>query len=225
MTDLSDLTGTLDDNARQYLDLLLKGERREASRMILDLVEQGADVRDIYLEVFQPAQYEIGRLWEENLLTVAQEHFVTAATQLIMSQLYPHIFAADRVGRTMVATGVTEDLHEIGVRMVCDFFEMEGWDTYYLGANSPIDSVVSTVRDRKADLIAISVTLGVHLNRVKDMITALRATPDTKDVKIMVGGLPFIFDEKLWGEVGADGFAANAAKAVQTGSELVAANA
>ena len=152
---------------------------------------------------------------------MAQEHFVTAATQLIMSQLYPHIFASDRVGRTMVATGVTDDLHEIGVRMVCDFFEMEGWDTYYLGANMPAEAVVAAASERDADLVAISVTLGVHLDRVRETVRAVREDPATSATKIMVGGLPFILDEKLWQDVGADGYAIDAAGAVKTGQKLV----
>ena len=43
----------------------------------------------------------------------------------------------------MVATCIGGELHEIGIRMVADFFEMEGWDTYYLGANTPADAVVA----------------------------------------------------------------------------------
>ena len=69
-----------------------------------------------------------------NLLSVAQEHYCTAATQLVMSQLYPRIFSTERRGRTLVAARVADDLHEIGLRMVADFFEMEGWDTFYVGA-------------------------------------------------------------------------------------------
>ena len=80
------------------------------------------------------------RYWQMNRLTVAQEHYCTAATQMIMSQLYPYIFEGERNGRVLVATCVAENLHEIGVRMVTDFFEMDGWDTFYLGANVPTAS-------------------------------------------------------------------------------------
>ncbi|EDN69787.1 cobalamin B12-binding [Beggiatoa sp. PS] len=79
--------------AQQYLDTLLRGERHIASRLILDAVNKDKiSVKDIYLHVFQSSQYEIGRLWQMNKISVAQEHYCTAATQLIMSQLYSHIF-------------------------------------------------------------------------------------------------------------------------------------
>ena len=107
-------------------------------------------MRDVYLHVFQRSQYEIGRLWQSNQISVAQEHLCTAATQLIMSQLYPFIFGTERRNRRVVAACVGGDLHEIGIRMVADFFEMDGWDTFYLGANVPITDIVQTVIDRRA---------------------------------------------------------------------------
>ena len=63
---------------------------------------------------------EVGRLWQMNRLSVAQEHYVTAATQLIMSQLYPLVFRTARRDRRIVAACVGGELHELGVRMVAD---------------------------------------------------------------------------------------------------------
>ncbi|MGC8603152.1 MAG: cobalamin B12-binding domain-containing protein, partial [Desulfomonilaceae bacterium] len=125
----------LHDVAGQYLELLLKGERHLAANLILQAVSKGESVKNIYLYVFQISQYEIGRLWHSNKVSVAQEHYCSAATQLIMSQLYSYVFSTEKIGRKLVAACVGGELHEIGVRMVADFFEMEGWDTYYMGAN------------------------------------------------------------------------------------------
>ena len=50
---------------------------------------------------------------------------------------------------------------EIGARMVADFFEMEGWDTCFLGANTPKESIIETIRAQKADLVALSDTVAV----------------------------------------------------------------
>ena len=105
----------------------------------MDAIQHGTSVHDIYLHVFQRSQYEVGRLWQTNQISVGQEHLCTAATQLIMSQLYPLIFGTERKNRRIVAACVGGDLHEIGIRMVADFFEMDGWDTFYLGADVPTD--------------------------------------------------------------------------------------
>jgi methanogenic corrinoid protein MtbC1 len=196
--------------ASQYLSALLSADRPRASRLILDAVQHGTSIRDVYLHVFQPCQHEIGRLWQINQASVAQEHFCTAATQMIMSQLYPYLFAAAKHGRRLVATAVGGELHEIGVRMVADLLEMDGWDTYYLGANTPAESVRQAVADRQADVVAISATLVANIGAVAELISYLRASPQPFRAKILVGGYPFNLTEGLWRRVGADGFARSA---------------
>ena len=210
------------DLARDYLAALLNGERHAASRMVLDAVASGVPVKDVYLHVFQPAQYEIGRLWQTNEISVAQEHYGTAATQLIMSQLYPHVFATEKGAGTLVATCIAGDLHEIGLRMVSDFFEIEGWNTFYLGANMPAQAVVDTVVQRRAQLLAISVTMLFHLPAADELIRKVRAAPACRDVKILVGGGPFLTAPDLWRTIGADGCAPNAQDATILAAQLIA---
>lgn len=212
---------SLKNLADEYLDALLKGRRDTASRMILEAVEAGTPIKKLYLEVFQNAQHEIGRLWQMNQISVAQEHYCTAATQMIMSQLYPYIFSAQRNGKTLVATCVSNDLHEIGVRMVSDFFEMEGWDTFYLGANTPVKDLLQSLKERDADLVLLSATMTFHLRYVREMIEAIRRDAATESVKIMVGGYPFNVAPDMWKEIGADAFARDAESAVETAENLM----
>lgn len=156
----------------------------------------------------------IGRLWQTNRISVAQEHYCSATTQLIMSQLYPHIFATAKKGRTLVATCVAGDLHEIGVRMVADFFEMDGWKTFYLGANTPHAGVIATLVERKADVLAVSATMPFHVEAVRDLIRAVRQHPTVGKVTIVTGGHPFNHDPDLWRKLGADGSAPDAQRAI-----------
>lgn len=207
--------------ARDYLVALVAGERQKASRLVLEAVESGVGVQDVYLQVFQPCQHEIGRLWQMNEISVAQEHYCTAATQLIMSQLYPYLFSGARTGRTLVATCIAGDLHEIGVRMVSDLFELDGWDTHYLGANTPVSSIVEAVRGQKADVLAISATIIPHLKSVEELIQQVRADASCSEVKILVGGYPFQVVPELWRQLGADGCAQDAATAVDLANRLV----
>jgi methanogenic corrinoid protein MtbC1 len=214
-TELSSyLEGTepFDVMARDYLAALLTGERRVASNMIMTAVERGAPIHDIYLLVFQRVLHEIGRLWQCNRISVAQEHYCTACTQTIMSQLYPYIFSGKRNGHRLVGTCVGGDLHEIGVRMVADFFEMAGWDTFYLGANVPIAGILQQVAERTPHVLAVSATLSSHLQAVADLIAAARATENPP--RILVGGRPFNSLPDLWRDVGADGCGRDAAEAI-----------
>jgi methanogenic corrinoid protein MtbC1 len=207
--------------AKKYLQVLLEGDRRRANKLILEAVEAGAQVKDIYMQVFQPCQREIGRLWQMNLINVAQEHYCSASTQLIMSQLYPHIFATEKTGKKLVATCVSGELHEIGIRMVSDFFEMEGWDTYYLGANSPLESVLKIITVHNPELLCLSATMTFHVNQVAQIIAKIRELEDGEQrLAIMVGGYPFNVAPGLWEKVGADACAGDAQEAVEVANRL-----
>ncbi len=149
-----------------------------------------------------------------------QEHYCSAATQLIMSQLYPHIFGSAKTHGTLVGTCVSGDLHEIGVRILCDFFEMQGWHSHYLGANVPTSSVVQTVLQLKADVLAISATITYHVDAVEKLIAAIRSTPECRNIKVLVGGYPFKVAPNLWQTIGADGSANNAEDAVIEANRL-----
>lgn len=211
----------LHDTAEEYLTLLLKGDRSSAVKLILNEVKQGRPVRDIYLHIFQPSQYEIGRLWQMNKISVAQEHFCSAATQLIMSQLYPYIFDSEKKGHRFVACCVGEELHEIGIRMVADFFEMDGWDTYYLGANTPTETIIRTLNDQETDVLGISTTMTFHINILKELIEKVKDSENGHKVKTMVGGYPFHATLELWKKINADGWARNAQHAIELANSWV----
>lgn len=206
-------------DASAYLQFLLQGNRKEAQSLVFELLNKGMPVKDIYLLIFQASQYEVGRLWERNLITVAQEHFCTATTQLIMSQLYPFIVSDKPVGKNVVATCIGDELHELGIRIVSDFLEMEGWQTYYLGANAPASAILSAIDQNKAQVLALSVTLSPHLKQARGLIEKIKA--GTKwPVKIIVGGYPFLQDKELWKKIGADAWAESAQSAHQKIAEL-----
>jgi methanogenic corrinoid protein MtbC1 len=105
--------------------------------------------------------------------------------------------------------------------MVADFFEMEGWDTYYLGANSPPSSIVDAVETRGADLLGLSAAMPFHRSPLREIISRVRESPAIKDVKILVGGYALRSAPGLWRLVGADGFAEDAQQAVVAANRLV----
>jgi MerR family transcriptional regulator, light-induced transcriptional regulator len=214
--------GPLARLAHDYLSALLRAERHLASSLILDAANGGTPIRDLYLQVFQPSQHELGRLWQMNEISVAQEHYCTAATQLIMSQLYSYIFSGERRSRTLVAACVTGDLHEIGARMVSDLLEMEGWNTIYLGANIPVSSIIQLMRERDVDVLALSATMTFHVPAVERFIADIRRAEEVRPAKIMVGGYPFNIAPELWRRIGADAWAPDAAQAIAAAECLLA---
>ena len=207
--------------ANEYLQALLRADRKTAGDLIMKQIKEGMKIQDIYLDVFQPALRRVGYLWQMNQVSVAQEHYVTAATQTIMSQIYPYIFATSKNGKLFVGTCVGGELHEVGMRMVADFFEMAGWDTIYLGANTPAEGVVRILLEKKATLLGISATMTFNIHYVRSLIQQVRNESELNDVKIIVGGYPFNVSSELWIEVKADGYARSALEAVSLADCLI----
>lgn len=215
--------GDLETTARQYLTLIRAGHRKDADALIMNALNRGASLPDLYLRVFEPVQQEIGRLWQMNQISVAQEHFCTAAVQRSMSQLYGTLFSGVPGRRRVVAACAGGELHEVGLRMVADLLESSGWDSVYLGANVPVESIVRTAAEEPTALVAISATITPNLRALAALIEALRRNEVTSGVPIIVGGYPFRLSHALVARIGADGWAANAAEAVRLANELVPA--
>ena len=189
----------------RYLAALRRGGRREALAVVDDALAGGLTVRALYLEVFQPAMYEIGRLWQENRITVADEHLATAITQLAMSRLYEQLFG-DRAdaGPLLVAACAEHERHELGLRMICDLLELEGWDTVFLGASVPVEDLVAMVRERRPEVVALSAAITPHLARVREAVSAIRAAMPQGAPVIAIGGRAFAADPALAERMGAD---------------------
>lgn len=201
-----------------YVDALTRGDRYGASRVAMAALAAGINICDIYLDVLQPALYAVGQLWETNQLTIAQEHLATAITQAVMVELHGHAHMKPVIGRTMIAVGIGLERHEIGIRMIADLFDLEGWSVHYLGVNVPESHVIRAVTDHHPDLVAISITVGGRFEDVETLIRALRASADGRRMRIMVGGQPFNqFPEKVK-SIGADCTAKNARDALRQAS-------
>lgn len=208
-------TGSL---ARDYLTLLLGGDRHGAICRVVDAVATGTSIEAVYLEVFQPCLREIGRLWQLGRISVAQEHMVTAATQLAMAQLYPQLFATPRTGRSVVVANPDGELHEVGGRMLADIFELRGWTSRYVGANTPVGDLAELVRETRPDVVALSATLGAQVPAVTAAVTAVRGA---SGARVLVGGRPFLQVPELWEATGADGTAPDAVDAVALADQLL----
>ncbi|MDD4310060.1 MAG: cobalamin-dependent protein [Candidatus Cloacimonetes bacterium] len=214
--DTSSPYGILSSNV---LALLLAGDKDKATNYILDMVQSGTSIRDCYINIIQPLQYEVGRLWHEGKISVGQEHYVTAASQVVMSQFYSAIMDHPDNHKRIVSACISGEQHEVGLRMVSDLMELEGWDTMFLGANTPLETIPETTLAWKADLLAISVTLAIHLDKLSELIKLCRV--QIPHLKVMVGGYPFNLDPELWRKIGADGFANNALNAISTAESLI----
>ncbi len=179
-----------------YLDLLLAGDVLECKRIVKDLIGEGVEVRDLYVNLFQRSLYTVGTLWELNQISVATEHLVTSITQSLMSLIYPMIFSAEHIGRKAVIACVANEYHQVGARMVADIFELNGWDGYFLGANTPEQDVVEIIGEKSPDLVGFSLSLYFNAPNLRRLVDAVRSSHPS--LPIIVGGQAFRHGGAAW---------------------------
>jgi len=195
-----------------FLSLLLHGDSRGSLQLANSSVQTIDDVKLFYLDVVCPVMYRIGLLLEKNDISVAEEHVATAIVGRIAASLYPRFANVDVHRGKVVVTAAPNEFHEVGARMLADFLEMEGWNVTYLGANTPKEELIAILKQHKPFMVALSVATVFNLDHARQTIEIIKADPETRNIKIMVGGLAFKSMPLLWIDIGADGYAADADK-------------
>jgi methanogenic corrinoid protein MtbC1 len=210
----------LDPYADGYVKALLAGQRDQAWRVLGEAERAGYDIPDIYLRIFEPAMVEIGRQWANGEADVFQEHFSSNATTAFMSA-YMASVPLSRTGPVVLGVTVGGEFHDIGIRMVMDLLLLDGFDAHYLGINLPTESLLRAIAERDAQLVCISVTMPYLRNAAADLIRIIKADERSHGVRILVGGRGFLHDHGAWRELGADGYATDARKAVRSAHNLL----
>jgi methanogenic corrinoid protein MtbC1 len=206
----------------QYVAAQLAGDRRAAVRLIVEQgIERGVPLPSLYLDVIQAAQHRIGELWQQNLISVAQEHVATAITQVALAELYRGLVCEPPNGRRVVMACVGGELHELGTRVTADFFEMAGFDVRYLGANVPTDSLVGMLREEQPHLLVLSATMSL-LKEPELVETARRGREAVGDtLRLGVGGLAFDLQPGLVDQLGADVYGRTAPESVARARQVL----
>ncbi|MFW5783097.1 MAG: cobalamin B12-binding domain-containing protein [Spirochaetota bacterium] len=172
-----------------YLDNLLSGRRQACVATVQRLLDEEAGVRALYLDLFQRSLYDVGALWERNKISVAVEHLATAITESLMSLVYPVLFRSERVNRRAVVACVANEYHQVGARMVADIFELNGWDTAFLGANTPQRDVVDMISRTEPHVVGLSLAVYSRVGALHETIELVRSR--WADVPVIVGGQAF----------------------------------
>jgi len=169
-----------------YLAALLARDPRRARAVVAEALEDGTALEDLYLQVFQPALQEVGHRWAVGQLTVADEHLATAVTHQLLDEVAPQMRTVPWGGRLAVVTSTPDELHALGVRMVADFLEADGWEVLQLGAATPAEDLVALVEREAPDMVALSTTTPRSLPGIADVLRQLRSAHPRP--LIVVGG-------------------------------------
>lgn len=142
-------------------------------------------MRFLYEEVVRSALREIGELWREGKIGIADEHLATATAQTAIAALYPS-FQWKSGGPIAVVGCVHGERHDFGARMFADLLALDGWDERLLGPDVPVDDFVKKVVEIEPKVAAISLTTPEQARDARLAISAVRRALPT--IKVIVGG-------------------------------------
>ncbi|WP_028058605.1 cobalamin B12-binding domain-containing protein [Candidatus Solirubrobacter pratensis] len=156
-----------------FLQALIARDSARARRAVDAAVAGGVAIPDIYVDVLQPALYEVGHRWALGDLNVAHEHYATVIAQSVLDVLSAQRELPPKDGRLAIVTGTPQEEHSLGARMVADFLECDGWEAILLGAGPPVRDIVELVDQERPDVVALSSATAGVLHGVLELIEAL----------------------------------------------------
>jgi MerR family transcriptional regulator, light-induced transcriptional regulator len=204
---------------------LLAGDRRAAMALLVDCLDRGCHLVDFELHVIQPSLYSIGEKWQANQVTVAQEHLATATVHSVMSAGLLRAPTPKPRNKRVLLACVEGNNHAVGLRMVADAFQLEGYEVQHLGANVPSAALVQHALDWKPDIVGLSVSFPHQLRAAREVVVMLTERLGDEKPMVMIGGLAINSFTELSGVVGADATFVDSAAALACEGVLTTARA
>lgn len=208
------------DEAIPYAGVALQGRREDAIALLEGAFEREQSLPQVAVHVIQPAMYEVGRLWQDNSVSAAQEQLATALSQTWMARARARAVAAPDNGLRALFSCMARNHHTLGLRMVADAFELDGWTTHNLGADTSLDALIAKVRDIQPHLVGLSASLPQHLRGLREAVAGLRTSLGDQCPRIVVGGLVFNQFPQLASWAGAESLGADAITAAAAALQM-----
>lgn len=165
-----------------------------AVKATLEAVRDGdVALDDVYTRVLTPLLVETGASWQAGNTRVWEEHFASSVVRTVIESLHLEVANAaastPRNGRAAVLACPAGEQHDLGLRMLADRLMLCGWNTYFLGADTPAEEVVSAGQALGADLVALSAATHYNLVLLRAYVDTVKA--GLPGVRIGVGGPAF----------------------------------
>lgn len=180
-----------------FLDLVEAEDKDNALNYILDLLEKGESVRNIYEYFLVPSLSDYRCLKKDEEICIWKEHRRTSIIRTILEASYAYLIKSkDKpIKKKIITVCPQEEYHEIGAIIANNYLSLVGFDASYIGANTPSDDILSAVRVLQPDFVALSVTNYYNLVITKRLTERIRQ--EFPNVKIIVGGQAFSHPESL----------------------------
>jgi 5-methyltetrahydrofolate--homocysteine methyltransferase len=207
-------------NQEKYYTALSQGKMDDVKKLVQQSLDQGEPAEAILKDGLISAMDRVGVLFKNNEIYIPEVLIAARAMHAGMAVLKPILSKSTRTspGKIIVGT-VKGDLHDIGKNLVVMMLEGGGFEVVDLGIDVPADKFIEAIKTHKPQVIGMSALLTTTMKEMRNTIQALETANLRKQVKMIVGGAPLT--EKFAKEIGADGYAPDAASAVDKVRELL----
>ncbi len=198
---------------------VIKGDQKTAVDITKAAIGEGMAAKTILDEGLIAGMEIIGDRFKKNEVYIPEVLIAARAMKMAMQVLEPELVKAgvQPIGKLLIGT-VQGDLHDIGKNLVAMMLKGAGFEVIDLGVDVGPDKFVQQVKTAGAHLVGMSALLTTTMPGMEKTIKALKESG--LKVKIMIGGAPVTQDYA--DKIGADGYAADAASAVDIAKSLVA---
>ena len=202
-------------------EAVIDGQAKLAVAAATQGLEQGIPAEVLLQDGLIAAMREVGRLFEENEIYVPEMLVAARAMNATVAVLQPRLIEhAVRSSGTVAIGTVQGDLHDIGKNLVAMMLKGSGFEVVDLGTDVPPERFVDAIR-AGADVVAMSALLTTTMTSMQDVVEAITVAGLRDQVRIIVGGAPNT--ARYAAQIGADGYAPDASKAVRKVRELLTA--
>ena len=194
---------------------VIAGNAKTAEALTKEGLAAGLSPIKMITEALVPGMHEVGERFKREEYYVPEMLLAARAMKTSLALLKPLLVSSDGAGQatTRVIIGTVQgDLHDIGKNLVAMMLEGAGYEVYDLGANVKAEQFVRAVVEKNAHVVALSALLTTTMTNMPMVIGALSEANLRDRVKVIVGGAPVT--ERFARQIGADGFAPDAATAV-----------
>ncbi len=195
----------------QFEQALLSLDQLAVRNILVQATQNGNYMRFIE-EAMVPALERLGQDWEKGRVALSQIYVSGRMCEKLVDTLVPSEQARPSQPKTAIA--VLEDYHLLGKRIVYSVLRSSGFAVLDYGRVT-VDELVQKVNNDGVKVLLISTLMLPSALQVKQVRANL-----SREVKIVVGGAPFRFDDQLWQEVGADAMGYNASAAIEIMTKL-----
>jgi monomethylamine corrinoid protein len=167
-------------------------------------------------ELITKTLQHIGDMWEDGRASLSQVYMSGIICEEILDKFLPPESPL-RYNQPKMAIAVFEDFHLLGKRIVYSTLRAGGFELFDIGGGLKSDQIERIVKEKGIKILLLSVLMLPSALHIEE----LRKRLPSSDVKIIVGGAPFRFDEKLWMDVGADACGKDSSEALEIVSKLI----